>query len=106
MPGLGHHIVDKATKIAVKSALEVIVNDLKSVALAILTPLTKTRWGTKLILAIGSIGSLAWLVSLDKIAGLHGAVAIAIIAVAYFVFRSKQEDVELECNCEQEGDGE
>ena len=61
------------------------------------------KWGTKFIIAIGSIGSIVYLVNMylgltvqpvePAWVVVGGCVAIAIVAFGYFFYRSKQEGV-------------
>lgn len=45
------------------------------------------RSGTKFIIALGAIGALWHLATIDKIVGLYAMIGIVIIAGGFFVFR-------------------
>ena len=49
------------------------------------------KYGTKFVVALGGIAAVWHLVSIDKLPGVYGAIAIGAIAVVYFIFRQKQE---------------
>ena len=53
-------------------------------------PLTKTKWGTKAIVAILSIGVIGYLAYIEK-PDPWAFGAIAVIFLAYCIFRRKQE---------------
>lgn len=58
----------------------------------ILGPLTKTKWGTKALLAMASVGAISYLTYIDKITDPWAAVSgIAVVFIAYCIFRLKQE---------------
>lgn len=55
-------------------------------------PLTKTKWGTKALLAMSSVGCIGYLTYIDKITDPWATVlGIVVIFVTYCVFRQKQE---------------
>ena len=59
------------------------------------------KYGTKFLIALAAIGGIGYLVYLDKVPGLWGAVIMGAVALIYFAFRRKQEQ-ELTCECDME----
>lgn len=53
-------------------------------------PLTKTKWGTKALLAMASVGTIGYLTYIEK-PDPWAFSAIAVIFIAYCIFRQKQE---------------
>lgn len=91
MPGLGHWLTKEATRVALGAFMAEVGNPIIGVVRDILGPLTKTRWGTKALLAMLSVAAIAGLAYLGKPLGPWGVGGIVVINVAYAIFRREQD---------------
>ena len=84
-------ILSKGKDAAINSIVEKAMDGTFKFLTDFFGPLTKTKWGTKALLAMVSVGAISYLTYIDKIAW-ETVSGIVVIFVAYCVFRRKQEN--------------
>lgn len=86
MPG----ILDKLWNAGINSIVEKAMEGTFKFLTDFFGPLTKTKWGTKALIAMTSVGTIGYLTYIEK-PDPWAFSAIAVIFTVYCIFRQKQE---------------